>query len=123
MVIAFLVAENVLQRQSLHVGNAVWHVEKCLIDSKEVLQKGTDRGNADMCTLEVRGFKPGTSQDHISLFFESAKSKGGETVGLSLESNGAALVTFVDPKGWYPCVLCMTIHIHLCIHLLGRPNS
>lgn len=107
-------AKAVLEKGTIIMGQQQWVVRPSSTQTDR-----TDSGHeADPCTLEVRGIKPGTSPEHISLFFESYKSKGGEIAGLSLffesreskggdidglspQSNGVALVKFADPEGWY----------------------
>ena len=55
--------------------------------------------------LEVSGFKPGTTEDMLSMFFESTRrSGGGEVIEVKVDdSKNKAIIKFADESGRSIC--------------------
>lgn len=86
-------AEDVLQKETITMGEQKWTVRPLSQSEEHVLA-------ADPCTVEVRGMKPDTPAEYLSLFFESTKNYGGTIRNLEYtQGSDVALVTFEEQEG------------------------
>lgn len=95
------------------MGEQEWAVRPCSQPDTEESENVTD-----LCTLEVRGIEPDTPGEYLSLFFESAKSKGGAIRKMEYtHGSGVALVTFQEQDGW--CISILKLISLLCLNLFS----
>lgn len=95
------------------MGRQEWTVRPCSQPDTEESENVTDS-----CTLEVRGIKPDTQEEYLSLFFESPKSKGGAIRKMEYTyGSGVAHVTFQDQDGW--CISIPKLRSFVCLTLFS----
>ncbi|XP_077991160.1 protein mono-ADP-ribosyltransferase PARP14-like isoform X2 [Glandiceps talaboti] len=96
-------AKSVLDHRSHVYNGAKLTVKPFIIPVKSKRQLPTAPNEATTYTqvhsLEVTGFKPGTSLETLSMYFESKKkSKGGVVKGFGMKDNKTFIVTFEDTE-------------------------
>ena len=95
------VIEKVLKRKHTLSGKLLTVEEKMERSEEQTADASSENLDKDTPVLEVSGFKPGTSEDTLSMYFESARrSGGGEVVEVRInEAQTKATVKFANKSG------------------------